>query len=364
MQIWRSSHSSSVATCSNLMTAPQLRKKTKVTIRGDSAASWCSAHLLTRAGFKPSLERTARQRLPAIMLSEAALALIRDVFERPDLFVTAPRITRRIVSWGRNAEPVAFDHAAVVVSERELLDELEQELEPPDAVGGDACEFTIFAARPLPSEPVEHCFGSRTASAVKVGLKNAADSESCWIESLDNGWLFLIPNAAESGWLLAVGCSLEDIPERSRLIAERIAFIGDLSGQFPASPRIVSPLCGPGWLACGTAGMAFDPICGDGTAHAVREAILAAAVVQAISTGGDANALLGHYQARLTLGFQRHLAASMDFYRSGSGGPWWEEQLELLQQGLEWCAGQLKSHGRFRYQLSGLELRSIDNTLP
>ena len=68
------------------------------------------------------------QGLPAIMLSEAALALIRDVFERPDLFHAAPRITRRVVKWGRNAEPLALDHAAVVVSERELLGELEQEL--------------------------------------------------------------------------------------------------------------------------------------------------------------------------------------------------------------------------------------------
>ena len=36
-----------------------------------------------------------------------------------------------------------------------------------------------------------------------------------------------------------------------------------------------------GWLACGTAAMAFDPLCGDGTAHAIREAILASAVIRA-----------------------------------------------------------------------------------
>jgi hypothetical protein len=51
--------------------------------------------------------------------------------------------------------------------------------------------------------------------------------------------------------------------------------------------------------------MAFDPIYGDGTAHAVREAILAAAVVRAISAGGDAAEPLRHYEARLMLGFQR-----------------------------------------------------------
>ena len=31
---------------------------------------------------------------------------------------------------------------------------------------------------------------------------------------------------------------------------------------------------GSGWLACGTAAMGFDPICGDGTGYAVREGIL------------------------------------------------------------------------------------------
>jgi flavin-dependent dehydrogenase len=65
--------------------------------------------------------------------------------------------------------------------------------------------------------------------------------------------------------------------------------------EFSASPRIPAPLCGPGWLACGSAAMGFDPICGDGTAHAVREAILALAVIR----GGD-HGMPAHYEARLT----------------------------------------------------------------
>jgi len=343
------------------MTVQRLRKESKIVIRGDSAAASCCAHLLTNAGFKPVLQRAGRARLPAIMLSEAALALMRDVFERPDLFHTAPRITRRVVKWGRNAEPVALDHAAVVVSERELLNALQPQTELLDEPTADESDFTIFASRPLPSDTVEHCFGSRVASAAPVRLKDADDSASCWIESLKDGWLFLIPDAAESGWLLSVGCPLQEIPEHSSLIAGRIELMNGAAGQFPASPRIVSPLCGPGWIACGTAGMAFDPICGDGTAHAVREAILAAAVVRAVSNGGDTTELLRHYEARLTVGFQRHLAACLDFYRSGHGGPWWEKELELLIQGMEWCAAKLASYREFRYRLNGFELRSIDN---
>ena len=146
---------------------------------------------------------------------------------------------------------------------------------------------------------------------------------------------------------------------RSRFIADRIACMDEPVGKFPAGPRIMSPLGGPEWLACGTAGLAFDPICGDGTAHAVREAILAAGVVRAISDGGNAPELLAHYEARLTAGFQRHLAACLDFYRAGHGGPWWDEELAALQRGLEWGAAKMKSHGAFRYQLVGFELNRL-----
>jgi hypothetical protein len=331
-------------------------------IRGDSVAAWCCVHLLTKAGLNPALQRTARPRLPAIMLSDAALALIQDVFEKPGLFGTAHRITRRVVQWGRHAGPLELEHSAAVLSEAELLHELEQEL--PDTAATGETSYTIFASRPLPADAVEHCFGSRTASATRIGLRNSSDSAACWIESLDDGWLFLIPNSTDFGWLLSVGASPEMMLQRSTLIAGRIASSSELSARFPASPRIVSPLGGSGWLACGTAGIAFDPICGDGTAHAVREAILASAVVKAIWSGGDAGALLRHYEARLLLGFQRHLAASLSFYQSGYGGSWWDQEAALLRQGIEWCAGRMQTHAGFLYQLRGFDLMSIDNNRP
>jgi hypothetical protein len=331
-------------------------------IRGYSAAAWCCAHLLSKAGFEPALELSSRARLPAIMLSEAALTLLREVFESPDLYRRAHRISRRVVQWGPAAEPIVLDHHAVVVSEAELLSELEEPLSGPSSPKKYSRDFTIFASRPLPDGSEEHSFGSRTAFAAPVRLKDSRDSASCWIESLEDGWLFLIPNAAESGWLLSVGCSPQALEECSRLIAARIASLGEPASEFSASPRILSPLCGSGWLACGTAGMAFDPICGDGTAHAVREAILAAAVVKAISGGEDETRLLRHYEARLLAGFQRHLMTSMDFYRSGNTGPWWDQELGLARHGLEWCAARANNLGPFRYRLSGFELLSIDNS--
>jgi hypothetical protein len=326
-----------------------------VIIRGDSVAANCCLHLLQSAGVQAGIERGDRPRVPAIMLSDAAVELIRDVFGRRELFRDSPRIRKRVVSWGA-AEPVALPHSAVVVSEPFLLDGLRADVLAAPAES----DWTIFTSRPLPPAASEERFGSRTAFAVPVNLKNAADAETCWIESMEEGWLFLIPNGTQSAWLLSVGMPADSLLGHSRLISERITASSGSSREFPACPRIMSPLCGPAWLACGTAAMAFDPICGDGTANAVREAILACAVTRAIGAGGNVTELLAHYETRLIAGFYRHLALCRQFYESGHQGPWWESELAALDRGLEWCARKTGAARQFRYQLNGFELQPLD----
>lgn len=325
-----------------------------VTIRGDGVAAYCCAYLLGKAGIQAVLERVDRPRLPAIMLSDHALALIRDVFENQQLFRDAPRVEKRIVAWGPDSKPLALEHSAVVVSEDSLLSGLS-----PGGNGSDASpHWTIHASRPLPGVVQEYRFGSRVAAAVRVTLRES-EPNTCRIESLENGWLFLIPDAPLSAWLLAVGGKPEVLLAASRIIANEIASMSESAGEFPAIPRIVSPLCGPGWLACGTAAMAFDPLCGDGTAHAIREAILASAVIRAVAKEGVNDALLAHYEMRLTAGFRRHLALCLDFYQRGSSGPWWEREVKSIQEGIAWCDARLSAHREFRYQLRGFELHAL-----
>ena len=62
---------------------------------------------------------------------------------------------------------------------------------------------------------------------------------------------------------------------KSRLIADRAVVVDGPVSMFDSCPGMSLPLCGDRWVACGPAAIAFDPICGDGTAQAVREAILA-----------------------------------------------------------------------------------------
>ena len=113
------------------------------------------------------------------------------------------------------------------------------------------------------------------------------------------------------------------------------------------------------WIACGTAALAFDPICGDGTAHAVREAVLAAAVIRAISSGESAEDIFAHYEARLTAGFHRHLTNCADFYRSGGTGVWWKNELRAVEQCIAWCTAQLSKFPGYRYRLNDYQLEAV-----
>ena len=303
-----------------------------------------------------TVESASRARLPAILLGELAQKLIADVFELRRPFENLPRIKQRIVAWGPRAEPAVVEHSAVVISEEALLDRLGS---IPQAGDGGSALWTIHATKPLPMEAADRCCGSRMAVAMPVELERSAEPEACWMESLADGWLFLIAVAPHTGWLLAAGGSPQDLLRRSRVVSARIANASSPAASFAASPRLAAPIAGDGWLACGTAAMAFDPICGDGTAHAVREAILASAVIKAAMRGGDIARLVAHYENRLTAAFLRHLVHCVEYYAAVRGG-WWEKEAVAAKEGIEWCRGRLGGDPKFHYRLNGLELEAID----
>src|SRR5262249_15369771 len=150
------------------------------------------------------------------------------------------------------------------------------------------------------------------------------------------------------GWLLAVG---EAGVEESSLIRSKIVAPPDWSAEFPAYPRILEPLAVRGRLLCGSAAVAFDPLCGDGTGNAVREAILASAVVRAALRGLDIDALLDHYRRRLIAALGKHLEICAEFYQTGGDTPWWHSELALIREGIAWCAEE--SAGAARFRLNG-----------
>jgi hypothetical protein len=126
-----------------------------------------------------------------------------------------------------------------------------------------------------------------TAAELKLsasGTLAPGAEDSCWVESLARGWLFLLPVRSRRGVLIGVGPELDELLLESRFIGRQVGSLLARTRAAPGYPRIADPLCGPGWLACGTAALSFDPICGEGAGDAVREAILATAVLRRLNS--------------------------------------------------------------------------------
>jgi hypothetical protein len=342
----------------------------RIDIRGEGVAALTCGYLLQMAGCDTAIQRSTRPLLPALMVSASSQALFCDILNAADALSNLPRIETRVVKWGPSATTIALPHSAVVVSE-ELLQSRIAKLVRFDCGSDDSPDWAIISSRPLPDLPMEHTFGQRMATVVPVKLQSRSAPSTCWIESVKEGWLFLLPegsgagakrergSAQPQGWLMSVGGSVDSQLSVSEVVAAQITNLSDSTREFPAHPRVAWPLTGSHWLACGTAALAFDPLCGDGTGHAIREAILAAAVLRAIQRGANEDELLNHYQARLVAGFKRHLSVCSEFYESGGTGPWWQAAAEAIREGLVWCDHQLNSAGEFRYRLHGFDLERI-----
>ncbi|WP_420383774.1 hypothetical protein [Novosphingobium sp.] len=325
------------------------------------------------------------------MLGEQAQHLLRDVFAGQVALTTALSqahpIKRRIVRWGSD-EPHAVPHSALVIGGSRLESALREQLPSPSGEGPGVGALptrqgmSAFPAspdiadspHPNPSPKGEGLtsanfvlstkappastllrFGRREAAATPVALQPGTDPHAALVEAIDQGWLFLIPTGAKDGWLLTVGALPEDALRESRLVATAVAATADTAIRFETAPRILGHPATPGDLTLGTAALAFDPICGDGVATAVRGGILAAAIAAelATETALDRAAMIGHYRAMLIAAMRRHLAVSAPFYERGGQGTWWREQAEATARGHAWCTRQLAAAGEAQFVLIG-----------
>jgi hypothetical protein len=330
-----------------------------VLVRGDGVAAACCVRSLSAYDLPVSIVRAGRPKLSAVLLGEATQSLLTDLFMDKELFAGLPRIRKRVVAWGPGSQPTVLPHSALVISEHDLLERLWARVPKPIEINQDTVAWEIISSRMEDPGRDERRFGSRSAFVSNVQLKTAADRESCWAESLDAGWLFLFPVDGASACLISVGEPAPSLIAQSRLIAAQVEAPITSAAEFPAYPRILSELCGSGWLACGTAAVAFDPLCGEGVANAVREAILVSAVIRAAVQGSDVESLLAHYDSRVMSGFLRHLQMCHHYYSTGGTGPFWSSELQLLQLGIEWLSERLHPQPSPRYRLVGFELVAI-----
>lgn len=336
------------------MAAPGL----SVRITGGGIAAACCEALLAQAQVEYQREPAPRPKVPAVMLSPGTQSLLTDVFARPDLFDGLHPIRRRLVTWGTD-DLVALPHAAVVVSEQELLSRLATAMpaagSTPSSASTEADPTWTIQASGVTGAAALREFGARQASATRVKLTTRADVHSCSMEAVPSGWLFLVPSSVDTAWLLAAGGPAEELLSESCQIGPQIDSVSSSGGSFPAHPRITESLCEAGRLACGSAALAFDPLCGDGTGHAVREAILACAITRA-SQSEAPDDLLWEYRLRLWSGFKRHLEHCHEFYSTGGQSDWWKAQRAAIEEGLRWMSGQRSPVPLGRYRLNGFSL--------
>jgi hypothetical protein len=327
-----------------------------VLIRGDGIAASCCAQSLLNGNVTISVAKAARSRPTWILLSESSQTLLFDLFGDRDLLRDMPRIRKRVVSWGDKSEPLVLPHSALVAPEQVLVENLWQKIPVPSEQDERSPRWEILSSHNANSGVELLRFGSQIASSSDVCLRPQADRETCWIESLNDGWLFLFSAGEQRAHLISVGAEVEALLSDSRLVVAQVDSFSVASRTLPAYPRILSTLCGPGWLACGSAAVGFDPLGGEGAGNAVREAILASAVLRAMARGHDAHGLLAFYSARLMQGFLRHLQACRSFYSNGGSGAFWQSEVSLLQRGIDWSRGELRAISAPGYRLVDFDL--------
>ncbi len=315
----------------------------EVHIEGDGVAAACCAQLFSESGQTFTSSRVVRPKLGAVLLSRQTVALLAEIFPSADLLSVGHPIQKRVVAWGPAAESITVPHSALVISETDLLGRLWAQV--PVAAQSTAGEWRFLSSGA--SGLQQRAFGTRVASVARAVLHREMDQSACWIESVDSGWLFLLPRGEnEAATLIAVGETPGALLGQSRIIAGLIGTLEGPLAEFAAYPRIADPLCGDGWLACGAAAIGFDPLCGEGTGNAARQAYLATAIIAAIRKGEPVEDLLAHYTSRQMHGFLRHLQICLGFYQSGGSGAFWRSEAALLQQGIEWAGRDLQEHAK------------------
>ncbi|MFZ0591211.1 MAG: hypothetical protein WAM39_12055 [Bryobacteraceae bacterium] len=335
-----------------------------VWVTGSGIAAHACARLLRRANVRVCLKREQGWQSPVVLLSSVTQRLLHDVFEDPQLFTGVHPIRKRVVRWGgTEAHTLAIPHMGVAVAESELLSRIGPTVADRQPEKEDEPTWTIACSRTFPERSRRH-FGERTACAFPVVLSRECDAESCYVESVSNGWLFLLPFSRTEASLLCVGAQAGvELLERSQLVARQISTCGSKTSSFRAHPSILDGLASLGRIACGAAAVSFDPLCGEGMGNAIREAILASAVVRASLSGGRVDDLILHYKSCLLGGFLRHLETCEAFYSSGPQDDWWQTEQLRIRDGIDWVRQRLPDQP-FRFRLSGFDLEEMDLERP
>ncbi len=352
-------------------------------VLGSGVAALCSAHLLAHHGWKVEVHEGADSDGPRLVLNPTTVQLVHELFgENIARWPEAHGLRGRCMRWNADAGPQYAGEPATVVSSQTLRRRLrERVLGATDRVSFVRAEAGAERAEPLAGD--RWVVSARGRNAAGSGCRQwfrrhvlvadvACDAAAAdaFMEATPQGWVFLFPHAAGMATLQAMVASAAADPDaqlaamlaETTLIAPRLAEPPRPAKTVPAAPRLGDDLCRRGWIAVGDEAVSLDPLCGDGTGYALREAILAAGVVRWVEDGLPAAAALGHYRLRLQRTVAAHLRACLGFYREARFSGAWAPELEAMETGRRELERSVAAQPEAALRIRGFDLTAADAT--
>ncbi|MCC5647639.1 hypothetical protein LC607_32970 [Nostoc sp. CHAB 5824] len=356
---------------------------TSVAVVGDSLSAYAVVAALAKLGYRCDLLcDPAKSHFygPSLVLNDVSETLLGKLFPDVNLGVYSQRLTHRWVRWG--TQPVQVEQPALAIRSHSLLELLRNSKVMQHTRVIDASQltaqqisqnytWTVYTrhkkgAIALPESSQSLVGGQRAIVTAEV-QDTPKSAHTCYIESLADGWLFYAPVDRSSAMLQACLPITPANPRRALLeclyqSTTISAFVNDLQKVdcFSSAPHLQWPLCGSGWLMVGEPAIKIDPVSGEGTPFALRSAILAGAVIDAILSDRipDISAL-SHYQTRLTHSFISHLRGCIQFYREVfSTNLAWQAEMNQMIDIAKTLSNQLEQQAvnMLNYRLIDFEL--------
>ena len=360
-----------------------------IAVVGQSLTVYAVAAALSQLGYACTLihnPKTLQFAGPSLVLNDVGQTLLRELFGELNFEQLAQRLTYRWVRWGQETDSEQVYQPAWVIPYSVLLNQILQSEIMQSVSIADSRQMTL---QQLSNDYAWTVYGSQQQAALtmaetldifpggqrvmitaEIPHESLTLRDSCYIESLPNGWLFYAPLDGDSGILQACLPKLPINPRRalldclyySQLISPLVNHL-DQVRCFPAAPCLQLPLYGSRWLMVGNPAVKLDPISGEGTPFALRTGILAAAVIDGIlQNSTTADALLNHYQTRLTHSFLSHLQGCSKYYQPvlGNHELWQGEINQMINTGQN-LSSRLKQQTNLNlnYQLIGLKLQEL-----
>jgi flavin-dependent dehydrogenase len=362
-----------------------------VLVVGQGVAGLTCAKLLAQLGWQVEIWGQPTQAAPHLVLNELTQNLLQTVWQVGDeIWRDAHPLTERKVIWGAKNTISSVAQPSVVIRSAILAEHLQHALmrahpervwinrsvEPQDMLVDapkfkqqaasyawiiDATGRSALMAKLMAARENQTC-GERCILSLPVRVAPSTAHHACWLESTTDGWVFWMPTQEKNRWIIQImtpkappdpPAQVQQVLAQTRLPGMDIIEMETPITLFRAAPQIVSPLCGKNWLAVGDAAFSVDPICGDGTGYAIREAILGTAVLESIRAGLSAEACLRHYTLRLQQAFSQHVKACIQYYLEAFALPVWKTEIEQMRKAV---SVGLNDAMALEYRLQGFKL--------